>query len=55
MLSVHLNDLGINFNHKCKEEIVDLFRIQTSLEQMVVGKGNLYTAFKVFIEKMRGG
>lgn len=57
LLSVHLNDLGMNFNHKVKEEIVDLFRIPTTQEQKLGegGKGNLYIAFKIFIEKVRGG
>ena len=29
LLSVHMNDLGLNFDHKIKDEIVDAFRIKT--------------------------
>lgn len=29
LLSIHLNDLGINFNSRIKDDIIELFRIQT--------------------------
>lgn len=55
LLSVHLNDLGLNFNSRIKDDMMELFRIQTSKEQYITGNGNLYAAFSVFIEKVRGG
>ena len=55
LLAIHLNDLGINFNEKTKEEIIDQFRIQTSEEKKLLGKGNLHIAFNVYFEKIRGG
>lgn len=55
LLSVHMNDLGINMNQKIKEEITEIFRVQTNEDQKIAVKPNLYTAFKIFIEKVRGG
>lgn len=55
LLSIHLNDLGVNFNKLLKDEIADLFRIKNYKDQFKLCKYNLAIAFNVFIEKQRGG
>lgn len=48
-----MNDLGLNFDHAIKEEIIDGFQIQSKFEY-VKGQTGLPTAFKMFISQMRG-
>lgn len=55
LLSIHLCDLGLNFNKQVHDEVMDVFRIQTKQDTIQCCKGNLHVAFKIFIERIHGG
>ena len=51
---MHLNDLGCNNDNYIYEEILEIFQIKTQIESKNDHKGGLFTAFRMYIDKMRG-
>lgn len=54
LLALHLNDLGLNFNQEIKDEVQDIFHITDEAQQNAPQK-DLHTAFRIFIDKVKGG
>ena len=56
LLSLHLSDLGLNFDKHASEDVQDMFQISNGVQELggFFKTGNLQTGFQIFIDKMRG-
>lgn len=54
LLSLHLDDLGLSSWPHLVEEIMDIFQIKSKRALKYEHQGGLHTAFKIYIDKVRG-
>ena len=54
LMGLHLNDLGINFNQYLTDEIKEMFLINED-DHKKIPNGDLHSAFRIHIDKVKGG